>query len=214
MIKIRLVNINDLTQIAKIHQVNFPDSYSSQLNKYQQILFGGLLEKFFKEYLDDFPELFWAAEVDGNIVGYCLGYYMEKDNQMNNFIRKNRGLLLLKTVLLMILGYTPTWKKILSRFCYSSKEQWEIVNTDYEHILNNERGDLLSICILPEYRGTGISGKLISAFLDAMKSKGKKLCLLSVLSNNIRAIIYYEKNGFILYRTRGEIGRTYMKLLK
>ena len=113
----------------------------------------------------------------------------------------------------MLIGNKPTWRKMLSRFDKSSKEQWKIVNTSYEHILNNERGDLLSICMLPDYRGVGVSGKLMDAFLDAMKSKGRKLCLLSVLSNNDRAISYYEKNGFILYRTRGEIGRTYMKLL-
>lgn len=174
---------------------------------------GGLQGRFFEEFLNDCPELFLAVEVDSKIVGYCMGYYMDKDDQMKNFIKKNRWSLLLKTIFLMLIGNKPTWKKMLSKFDKSSKEQWEIVNTSYEHILNNERGDLLSICILPEFRGEGVSGRLMDAFLDAMKSKGKKLCLLSVLSNNDRAINYYEKNGFILYRTRGEIGRTYMKLL-
>jgi ribosomal protein S18 acetylase RimI-like enzyme len=174
---------------------------------------GGLQERFFEEFLNDCPELFLVAEVDGEIVGYCLGYYMDKDDQMSNFIRKNRWSLVAKTIFLMLIGNRPTWSKMLSKFDKSSKEQWEIVNTSYKHILNNERGDLLSICILPEYRGAGVSGNLMSAFLDVMKSKGKKLCLLSVLSENDRAISYYEKNGFILYGTRGEIGRTYMKLL-
>ena len=209
---IRPVRKDDLAQIAKVHQKCFPESYSSQLSRFPWFI-KGLQEKFFEEFLNDCPELFLVAEVDGMVVGYCMGYYMDKDDQMNNFIRKNRWSLLLKTIFLMLIGNKPTWKKMLSRFDKSSKEQWKIVNTSYEYILNNERGDLLSICILPDYRGVGVSGKLMDAFLDAMKSKGKKLCLLSVLSNNDRAISYYEKNGFILYRTRGEIGRTYMKLL-
>lgn len=208
---IRPVKKEDLAQVTKVHQICFPDSYSSQLSKYH--LFTYLQKNFFEEFLNDCPELFLVAEIDGKVVGYCMGYYMDKDDQMSNFIKKNRWRLSLKTIFLMLIGNKPTWKKMLSKFDKTSKEQWEIVNTSYEHILNNERGDLLSICILPEYRGVGVSGKLMSAFLDAMKSKGKRLCLLSVLSDNDRAISYYEKNGFILYRTRGEIGRTYMKLL-
>ena len=210
---IRPVKKEDLVQITKVHQICFPDSYSSQLSKYQLFVKKRLQECFFEEFLNDCPELFLVAEVDGKIVGYCMGYYMDKDDQMSNFIKKNRWRLSLKTIFLMLIGNKPTWKKMLSRFDKSSKEQWVIVNASYEHILNNERGDLLSICILPEYRGAGVSGKLMSTFLDVMKSKGKRLCLLSVLSDNDRAITYYEKNGFILYRTRGEIGRTYMRLL-
>lgn len=209
---IRLAKKEDLSEISKVHQTCFPESYSSQLSKYKWFI-KGLQEKFFLEYLNDCSELFFVAEVEGKVVGYCMGYYMDKDNQMNNFIEKNRSSLLLKTIFLMLIGNKSTWKKVLSRYDKSTKEQWKIVNTSYENILNNERGDLLSICILPEYRGAGVSGKLMATFLEAMKSKGKKICLLSVLSNNDRAINYYEKNGFILYRTRGDIGRTYMKLL-
>lgn len=32
---IRPVNISDLAQIAKVHSLCFPESYSSQLSKYQ-----------------------------------------------------------------------------------------------------------------------------------------------------------------------------------
>jgi len=79
--------------------------------------------------------------------------------------------------------------------------------------LNNYRGDLLSVCVLPESRGKGYAQGMMEAYLAVMKANGRKLCLLSVKTCNLRARRYYERNGFEIYRTRGEDGLTYMKLL-
>lgn len=94
-----------------------------------------------------------------------------------------------------------------------SQSDWTIVNDKYEHILNNQRGDLLSVCVIPEVRGKGYAQSMMEAYLAAMKKHGRKLCLLSVRTDNLRARRYYERNGFEIYRTRGEDGLTYMKLL-
>lgn len=209
---IRKVNNSDLKNIVTVHQKCFPDSYSSQLNKYQWFI-GSLHEQFFKEFLNDCSEIFLVCEVNNTIVGYCMGYYMDKNDQISNFFKKNRLSLGLKTIFLLLLGNKPTWNKVLSKFDKSNKENWEILNSRNEHILDDERGDLLSICILPEYRGSGMSKLLIDSFLEAMKSQGKKLCLLSVYQDNCRAINYYKKNGFELYRKKGNTSYTFMKLL-
>lgn len=137
---------------------------------------------------------------------------MDNDQQIENFINHNRIPLIWKTILLLLSFNTPTCKKMLSKFLQNN-EKWEIVDYSNEKISNNLRGDLLSVCVLPEYRGNGIAQELMQQFLKAMKDKGRKLCLLSVLSDNKRAISYYKRNGFVLYRTRGKIGRTYMRLL-
>lgn len=170
---------------------------------------------FYKEYLLDNPELFVVAEDENQrIVGFCMGYYMDKDDQMQNFMRKNRYRVAWKTVLLLLSGNKPTWKKILARLKHKPDvSDWTIVNDKYEHILNNQRGDLLSVCVLPECRGNGYAQGMMDLYLDSMKSHGRKLCLLSVLADNLRARRYYERNGFELYRKRGEVGLTYMKLL-
>ena len=78
---------------------------------------------------------------------------------------------------------------------------------------NEERGDLLSVCVLPDCRGKGYAQGMMENYLDAMKKAGRKLCLLSVKKDNERAKQYYERNGFELYRTRGNEGLTYIKLL-
>lgn len=176
---------------------------------------GNLLVSFYREYLNDNPELFWVADdEDKGIVGFCMGYYMDKDDQMQNFMKHNRFKVLWKTLLLMLSGNKQTWNKMLARFKHKpSQSDWTIVNDKNEHILNNQRGDLLSVCVIPEGRGKGYAQSMMEAYLTAMKTHGRKLCLLSVKTDNLRARRYYERNGFEIYRTRGEDGLTYMKLL-
>lgn len=176
---------------------------------------GNLLVSFYREYLNDNPELFWVADdEDKGIVGFCMGYYMDKDDQMQNFMKHNRFKVLWKTLLLMLSGNKQTWSKMLTRFKHKpSQSDWTIVNDKNEHILNNQRGDLLSVCVIPEGRGKGYAQSMMEAYLAAMKVYGRKLCLLSVRTDNLRARRYYERNGFEIYRTRGKDGLTYMKLL-
>ena len=155
-----------------------------------------------------------AEDEKKQIIGFCMGYYMDREPPMQQFLKHKRLRILWKTILLMLAGNKETWNKMLSRFRHTpSLSDWKIVNDKYEYILDNERGDLLSVCLLPPYRGKGYSQDLMEAYLDSMKSYGRKLCLLSVKTENMRARRYYERNGFELYRTRGDEGLTYMKLL-
>ena len=212
---IRLATIDDLPSVAKVHAICFHSSYSTQLSKWHSFDQKNLLSLFYKEFLTDNPELFVVAEDENNgIVGFCMGYYMDKDDQIQNFMRNNRVKILKKTILLMLAGNKQTWKKMISRFKHKPVvSDWTIINDKYEHILNNERGDLLSVCVLPEFRGKGYAQGMMDLYLSEMKKAGRKLCLLSVKQDNERARRYYERNGFELYRTRGKEGFTYMKLL-
>lgn len=165
--------------------------------------------------MNDNPELFVVADDENSgIVGFCMGYYMDKDDQMQNFLHKNRLRILWKTFLLLLIGNKQAWNKILSRLKHKPDiSDWTIVNDKYENMKNEERGDLLSVCVLPDCRGKGYAQGMMENYLDAMKKAGRKLCLLSVKKDNERAKRYYERNGFELYRTRGNEGLTYIKLL-
>lgn len=176
---------------------------------------GNLLKSFYLEFLNDCPELFIVAEdEDKRLVGFCMGYYMDNDIQMQNFTKKNKIRIVWKTFLLMLMCNRQTWNKVLARLKHKPNvNDWEIINDKYENILNNERGDLLSICVLPEFRGKGYSQEMMEYFLTSMKNHGRKLCLLSVKTDNHRARRYYERNGFEIYRKRGDEGLTYIKLL-
>ena len=175
----------------------------------------GVVVSFYLEYMKDYSELFVVAgDEEKGIVGFCMGYYMDKDDQMQNFLHNNRIKVIWKTMLLMLAGNKPTWNKVLARFKHRpSVSDWVIVNDKCEQMLNNQRGDLLSVCVLPDCRGKGYAQDMMEKFLAAMKERGRRLCLLSVETNNLRARRYYERNGFELYRKRGGEGLTYMKLL-
>ena len=69
---------------------------------------------------------------------------------------------------------------------------------------------MLSICVLPEYRGTGTAQSLMDSFLTQIEEQGRKICLLTVKTKNLRAVKFYEKNGFTACR-RTEKLTTYAK---
>ena len=65
-------------------------------------------------------------------------------------------------------------------------------------------GNLLSLCVLPDYKGTGISGKLIESFKLACAEVGYKCLTLSVSGENTRAMAFYRKHGWRRCGTSGE----------
>lgn len=213
---VRSARKEDLKFISVIHTKCFPDSFLTSLATIEKIIDGSdLISLFYKEFFEDNPELFVVAE-DSNygIVGYCMGYYMDKDYQMKNFIKHNRFELLYKTCILLLKGNRAAWMKVLARLNRNTDDNvWRIVDNRYETLGNDLRGDLLSICVLPDFRGKGYAQELITSYLTKMRLSGRKLCLLSVRTDNVRARRFYEKNGFELYRTRGKVGLTYIKLL-
>lgn len=211
---IRQAKIQDLVGIAYVHSVCFPDSYITQLSKYRWIG-GDLLPLFYKTFMEDNPELFVVSEDnEKGIVGFCMGYYMNQKDQVCRFIKKHRVLIIIKTVMLLLSGNKQTRKKLISRFKHRpSESDWIIVNDKFECYGNEQRGDLLSVCVLPNCRGKKHAQGMMEAFLKAIKENGRKICLLSVKQDNICAIKYYKRNGFDLYRTRGLDGYTFIKLL-
>jgi GNAT superfamily N-acetyltransferase len=65
-------------------------------------------------------------------------------------------------------------------------------------------GNLLSICVLPDYEGAGVGGKLIESFQLACKAEGYRRLSLSVDKENSRAIAFYKKHGWYQSGISGE----------
>jgi ribosomal protein S18 acetylase RimI-like enzyme len=72
--------------------------------------------------------------------------------------------------------------------------------------LNDEvrSGNLLSICVLPDYEGTGVAGRLIESFQLACKAEGYQRLTLSVDKENSRAVAFYKKHGWRQSGINGE----------
>ncbi len=73
-------------------------------------------------------------------------------------------------------------------------------------------GNLLSICVLPDYKGTGVAGKLIESFQLACKAEEYERLTLSVLSENSRAVAFYKKHGWRQSGKSGESIRFFLDL--
>ena len=66
---------------------------------------------------------------------------------------------------------------MLARFKHKpSQSDWTIVNDKNEHILNNQRGDLLSVCVIPDGVAKNDAQSMMEAYLAAMRTHGRKLC--------------------------------------
>lgn len=208
---IRQATAEDLKQVADVHIQCFPDSFSTQLGKAH----GGFLqEKFYQEYYNDVPELFLVAEDDtlseGRIIGFCMGYYLNKNDYMKNYLKHNLIQIVLRTLFLLLIGNGAAWEKLKSRFTKSGV--FSVVNDDIK-VVNEETGDLLSICVLPDYRGCGAAQMMIEKYQDVLRKNNKNVCLLTVAIENGRGVRFYERNGFVPYKEVADKVRTYAKIL-
>ncbi|MFA6375914.1 MAG: GNAT family N-acetyltransferase [Candidatus Paceibacterota bacterium] len=64
-----------------------------------------------------------------------------------------------------------------------------------------KKNKILAMYILPQYRGKGIGGKLITYGLEWLS--GDKKTYVNVVEYNLTAINFYEKHGFVKTGKRG-----------
>lgn len=62
------------------------------------------------------------------------------------------------------------------------------------------KGHIISVAVLPEYRGLGIGSDLVNGVLAALKRHNVEECFLEVRVNNNEAIRLYQKLGFRIIR--------------
>lgn len=68
-------------------------------------------------------------------------------------------------------------------------------------------GELLRIAILPEYRGRGLSKKLMDSMVGYSRKKGAKALSLEVRRSNEKARNLYESYGFLVESVRKDYYR-------
>lgn len=200
--QIRGATIDDLNRIAATHTECFPGSFSTALGT-------SLLRKFYLQYLKN---LFLVAANGDSIVGFCMGYLCDRGNCNRYFIKRNFIHIGFRYISLLIEGNKRAWERLkLSRRSQASNIQ--VLNSSLQNTPSSECGDLLSICVLPEYRGSETANELMCNYQKALKKVGRSVCFLTVAVENSRAIRFYEKNGFVPSRALGNIAITYAKRL-
>lgn len=131
---IRLARREDLKEIVRVHTICFPDSFSTALGSGRG---GRLLCSYYKEYLDDNPELFLVSENDVGINGFCMGYLMEKNDYTKLFIRQNFFNIVIRIFNLLIHRDKRAWNKIKS--LNKKTEGIEFEDARYSNIAQEKR---------------------------------------------------------------------------
>lgn len=60
-----------------------------------------------------------------------------------------------------------------------------------------DEASLLSITLLPEFRGRGLGRRLLTRALEALETEGAQTCFLEVRSRNAPALALYRSLGFV-----------------
>lgn len=199
--QIRRACTDDLNKIVQTHIICFPDSFSTALG-------ASLLKKYYLQYLRKYPDLFLVAADGDCIAGFCMGYLVDKGSCTRTFAKHNVVPLAFRYLLLLIKGNKKAWERI--------KPTKKVKSCQYpsgESCPSAECGDLLSICVLPKWRGVGVANELILDYQNALRKIGRSICFLTVATENSRGIHFYEKNGFMPYRALGDVAITYVKRL-
>ena len=207
--QIRRAQVNDVAQIANVHFLCFPDSFSTVLGKGSN---GLLLRNYYLEYLEKVPELFYVAEKEGKIVGFCMGYYCEDWDYTRSFLKNNFVRIVARVFVLLVTFNKLTWRKLFSFvFPRSNAVKGNSSKVEGEHddlvekpkCKSNQCGELLSICVLPNCRGTGLAGDLVDQFVDALRKGKRKVVRLTVLDDNGRGKAFYKRLGFLEEKRTG-----------
>ena len=202
---IRQATYEDLPGIARIHKICFPDYLSTKIGGADN---GKLLSRFYREFLEDCPELCFVLIDDSNqILGFSVGYYMDRPGHQERYISKNRWTVARRLLWLMLKGDMQAWSKFMLRF---RKPVYYIIDHRLDDVPMSEVGDLLSCCVHPDHRGKGYSGMLVDTFLKSMKLQGRKYCLSSTNFDNKGAKGMFTHNGFVPYRKIGNLSFTYV----
>lgn len=180
--------ITDMAEMAEIHTKCFEDYFLTS--------FGNeLIAKYYEEFfLED--NLFVIAHDENNdIIGFAMGY-IHGSGAKARFEKKYSGRLiknlLIRCLKLEKLALKKCFGRGLSIISGAMKK-----NTPSQEDSKKTEGELLSICVLPKWRGHNVAQNLIKQYEELLLEKNITYYSLTVHSDNKRASCFYEKCGFV-----------------
>ena len=181
---VRAASETDMKEVAQVHKICFPSSFSTKLGV-------ALLSRYYTEFYKESPYLFYVCtNNDGAICGFVMGYVLGKTNATKSFLKKNVFLLGIKVLSLLIRLDKLTWKKVGNTLF---KKKTQSSNTNHD---KDGQGDLLSICVTDEMKGTGAAAALVEEYHKALIAHGHKTCYLTCETSNPRGMAFYKKLGY------------------
>jgi ribosomal protein S18 acetylase RimI-like enzyme len=195
---IRPMEPGDLRQVAELHRAVFGDHFLGHMTR-------GFLERFYRQFLEQ-PEAYTTvAQADGRVVGFVVGT-ARPDDLFRRFYRRH----------FCAVALSVTCRALVDPFVRRHLRQrlqhaWFAVRSFLGRAAPRGPGApsqtptrLLSICLAPEHRGSGVAARMVEHFCGQLRAGGICRVGLSVHATNHRAIAFYEKTGWQRERTEPE----------
>lgn len=185
-LQLKTILKEDINSIAKVHLSAFPMSFFSKLGI-------EIVEKYYYWLLENDNNLYATmAQVGNKTVGFCIAGSSLKS--LKYFLKRYKYKLILS---ILIRPQIILSKLIKKRIRLLLKNKIFNKNKEtIEHSLENSFG-ILIICVLPEAQGKGIAQKLMEDSEKEALNKDFEQMHLSVHIDNIKAIKFYEKMGYL-----------------
>jgi len=173
MANVRKANKDDSLGFAELLLLSAP---------YFPILFGDKIKSVLQYLFEDYANLFsfentYIIESNDEIAGMLLGYTWQEKSREN----LKTGFLLFKKLGISLLGKYSILKKFNKTIGEFNKDEYYISN----------------IAIHPRFRGAGLGRELIFEAEKNAKIIGVKRMILDVEKDNLEAIGFYKKLGYI-----------------
>ena len=197
MITFRDGTKSDLNSVARLHIACFKGTFIAYWGE-------NLIERYYQKFLEEGGPFVLAFD-DDKLVAFCMGYY-DGSKARNAFLQENKLRLALR-MLVLCLSFNKLVLKKCWNFAFGAKKK---VEQNAKKV--KAEADLLSICVLETYRGKGISVELVEQFEERVFAAGKSDLMLAVYQDNVRAIAFYKKIGYVIACEDGDEFKMYKKL--
>jgi ribosomal protein S18 acetylase RimI-like enzyme len=175
-ILIRGASPSDMPCVAQLHRAAYGDIQGSLTAGFSR----QLLEEYYAALLECNPYSYIAFDATEHPIGFVFAGF-NTNAALRYFVRKHK-LALTKALLLTPGALGLTVARLLRQDKVKSKVPLR----------------LLSIAIEPSYRHRGAGKAVLTVFEEQLRDHGFHQYGLSVKASNIRAIEFYNRNGFAL----------------
>jgi ribosomal protein S18 acetylase RimI-like enzyme len=190
---------NDTVKVAQAQEVNIPGMAQCHIKSFPGRFMTEMgydwlcaLYLFFIKHRGSICRV--ALDADGKVIGLAIG----GDQNIREEFLSSAMLRYPHLVFWKFLSKRPIRRVLLQELARKLRRKHN-ANHSGDIVAPNDgvrSGNLLSICVLPDYEGTGVAGRLIESFQLACKAEGYRRLTLSVNKENSRAVAFYKKHGW------------------
>ena len=203
MFTIRDAEIVDIASIVNVHQACFSGQFMTLLGT-------NGLSAYYRFFIEQPSGIFKVVVTDNlSIIGFVCGWEQGATYQKllvhqygNVMVRSlistairypDRAIFLIPPRLKVLMNFAKQWAFSFPLKCNKTSN---IKRSPIQNSCEKINGSLLSIAILPEFRGKNVAMMLNEAFVFDSKLRQVPHISLTVKSDNARARAFYEKAGW------------------